>query len=57
MCDAYGRGMIPPLSTRKLQSTIEAQRRSDADLRWEQAFGAARLTLPTHRPGAPESRR
>jgi len=43
---AYGRGMIlPPLTTRRLQSAIEAKRRADADLRWRQSFRPARPSI------------
>ena len=34
--------LLPPLSTRKLQTTIEQKRRADAQLRWAQAFRPAR---------------
>lgn len=47
--------VLPPLSTRKLQTAIETKRRADAALRWMQAFrpaspGSARRDIPTARP-------
>jgi len=46
MSRAYGRGMIlPPLTTRRLQSAIEAKRRADADLRWRQSFQPVRPSI------------
>jgi hypothetical protein len=56
MCPGYRRGMIlPPLSTRKLQTAIETKRQADAALRWTQAFrpvraGVARRDIPAARP-------
>jgi hypothetical protein len=34
--------LLPPLSTRTLQTAIETKRRADADLRWRQSFRPAR---------------
>lgn len=43
MSRAYRREMLlPPLSTRTLQTAIETKRRADADLRWRQSFRPAR---------------
>lgn len=56
MCGAYGRRMIlPPLSTRKLQTAIEKKRRADAALRWTQSCrpvtpSPARPDIPSARP-------
>lgn len=38
MCGAYRREMLPPISTRALQTSIERQRRRDSELRWRAAF-------------------
>jgi hypothetical protein len=46
--------ILPPLSTRTLQSAIEAKRRADAELRWRQSFrpatpAVARRDIPAPR--------
>jgi len=37
--------LLPPLSTRRLLTAIEAKRRADADLRWRQSFRPAPPTV------------
>jgi hypothetical protein len=55
MSRAYVREMVvPPLTTHKLRTAIEAKRRADAQLRWAQAFrpahpGIARRDVPIPR--------
>jgi len=38
--------LLPPLSTRTLQTAIEMKRRADADLRWKQSFRPAQPSVP-----------
>ena len=45
--------MIPPLTTAMLRTALESQRRADAVLRWNRAFGSPRPQYPLGRRDIP----